>query len=193
MKGQELVSPWTDANWPFTAEQDRAVFLAIAEQVFATDGTNPLPAFEAMTIVASYHWRKDEIPETVTVPFWALEAVVAGYKQYQASQTGSSGTRLRFGEAFQVEGRGQGKRPRIHDTLKLLRDIRVAIQLVLFEEQGWKIEAAIQELADKTGMHHTTVRDIWSEHADQARTALRIFRQGETPPDKLRDVLRVPL
>ena len=106
MKGQELVSPWTDANWPFTAEQDRAVFLAIAEQVFATDGTNPLPAFEAMTIVASYHWRKDEIPETVTVPFWALEAVVAGYKQYQASQTGSSGTRqVRRG----LSGRGGGK------------------------------------------------------------------------------------
>lgn len=182
MKGQELESPWTDANWPFTAEQDRAVFLAIAQQAFATDGTNPLPAFEALAIVAPYYWRKGETPDSVTVPFWVVEAIVAGYKQYQASHTGSGGARLKFGEAFQVEGRGQGKRPRIHETMKQLRNIRLATHLVLFEELGWKIEAAVQELAAKTGIHHTTVRDIWAEHAGQAREALRIFRQGETPP-----------
>jgi hypothetical protein len=38
VKGQELESAWTDANWPFTAEQDRAVFLAIAREAFSGDG-----------------------------------------------------------------------------------------------------------------------------------------------------------
>ncbi|MBM1174712.1 hypothetical protein [Microvirga arabica] len=184
MKGQELESAWIDANWPFTAEQDRAIFLTIAREAFAADGTNPLPAFEALAIVASYHWRKDEAPETVMIPFWAVEAIVAGYNQYQASHTASRGTRLKFGEAFQVEGRGQGKRPRIHEHLKQLRDIRLAIHLVLVEEQGWKIEAAIQELAERTVIHHTTLRDIWAQHADQARRALRNFRQREATSEQ---------
>lgn len=183
MKGQELESAWTDANWPFTAEQDLTVFLATAREAFEADSSNPLPAFEALGYVASYHWRKDEAPETVTIPFWAVEVIVQGYKQYQASHTGSGGTRLKFGEAFQIEGRGQGKRPRVHEHLKQLRDIRLAIHLVLLEEQGWKIEAAIQELADRTGIHHSTIRDIWARHADQARKALRNFRQGEAPAE----------
>jgi hypothetical protein len=47
--------------------------------------------------------EEDEVPEHVSVPFGAVEAVVGGYKQYQASHTGSGGTRLKFGEAWWTE------------------------------------------------------------------------------------------
>ncbi|KLK92651.1 hypothetical protein AA309_13260 [Microvirga vignae] len=184
MRGQQLESAWTDANWPFAAEQDLAIFLAMTREAFAADSTNSLPAFEALGYVASYYWRKDEAPESVTIPFWVVEVIVSGYQKYKASHTGPGGARLKFGEALQMEGHGQGKRPRIHDHLKQLRDIRIAIHLVLLEEKGWKIDAAIQELADRTGIHHTTVRDLWVRHAEQARKALRNFRQGETPPEQ---------
>ena len=52
-------SSWSDADWPLTAEQDLANFLAMTKEVFSADGTNPLPAFEALGFIAAYHWEQD--------------------------------------------------------------------------------------------------------------------------------------
>jgi hypothetical protein len=180
MKGRNIESVWTDENWPFTPEQDLAMFLEIARQAFLSDHTNPLSAFETLNYLTAYYWQREEAPETITVPFWAVEALAEGFTRYKKShETGA--TSLTLGEALHVEGRGQGKRPRIHEAQKRLRDIRLATRLVLLEEQGWKIEAAIEEVAAKSKLHHTTIRDLWAQHAHHAREALKTFRQAQAP------------
>jgi hypothetical protein len=110
-----------------------------------------------------------------------VEVIAAGYHTYQDSHAGGSKAKVKFGEAFQVEGRGQGKRPRIQDALKFNRDIRIAIHIVLLEEQGWKIEAAIQEISGRSGIHRNTIRNLWAERAEQARRALQLFRANPDP------------
>jgi hypothetical protein len=180
MKGQHIESVWTDENWPFTPEQDLAVFLEIARQGFLSDGTNLIPAFEALNYLAAYYWQREEAPETITIPFWAVEALAEGFLRYKKSHE-TGGTSLTLGEALHIERRGQGKRPRLHEAQKQLRDIRIATRLVLLEEQGWKIEAAIEEVAARSNMHHTTIRDLWSRHADHAREALEAFQQAQAP------------
>jgi hypothetical protein len=180
MKGRNIESVWTDENWPFTPGQDLAMFLEIAHQAFLSDRANPIPAFEAVNYLAASCWQREEAPETIRVPFWAVEALAEGFFRYMKSHE-AGGTSLTLGEALQVEGRGQGKRPRIHEAQKQLRDIRIATHLVLLEEQGWKIEAAIEEVSDRSKLHHTTVRDLWAKHANHAREALKAFRQSQAP------------
>jgi hypothetical protein len=48
VKGHQLESAWTDANWPFTAEQDLAGFLHLAREFFESKQTNPLPNLAAV-------------------------------------------------------------------------------------------------------------------------------------------------
>jgi hypothetical protein len=181
VKGHQLESAWTDANWPFTAEQDLAVFLHLAREFFEAKPTSPLPAFEVLNYIACYYWRSDRTPETVSVPFWAVEVIASGYNLYREGHTGSSKAKPKFGEALGLEGGGQGKRPRIQDALNFRRNIRIAIHIVLLEEQGWKIEAALQKIADDSGIHPNTIRNVWAERAEQARRALRLFRSNPGP------------
>ena len=54
--------------------------------------------------------------------------------------------------------------------------------IVRLEEEGWKIEAAIQKVSDIAKLDHTTVRDIWSAWAERARSALRNFRRTQLLP-----------
>jgi hypothetical protein len=110
-----------------------------------------------------------------------VEVIAAGYHLYQEGHTGSSKAKPTFGEALGLEGGGQGKRPRIQDALNFRRNIRIAIHIVLLEEQGWKIEAALQKIADDSGIHPNTIRNIWAERAEQARRALRLFRSNPDP------------
>jgi hypothetical protein len=168
-------SPLQGQPWPFSLEQDLAIFLIMLEERFRKDTSDPLPAFEALSYIASYVWLTEK-PSTYTlpIPWWVVQALVIGFKNYR-DHAGST-TPMTLGEAYNLEGRGQGKKPRIQHGLRHLRDIRIAIAIAQAEANGVKIEASLQDQSEKTGLSVGQVRRIWETNRGRASTAVRNFR-----------------
>jgi hypothetical protein len=174
-------SPLHGKPWPFSLEQDLAVFLMILEDRFRNDTSNPLPAFEALNCIASYVWLTEkEKPPTYTlpIPWWVVQTLAIGFNIYRDRAVSTALTTL--GEAYNLEGRGQGKNPRIQHELRQLRDIRIATAIALASANGVKIEAALQEQADKTRLSVGQVRRIWETNRGRASSAVRNLRTRTT-------------
>jgi hypothetical protein len=168
-------SPLQGERWPFSLEQDLAVFLMTLEERFRRDTTDPLPAFEALNCIASYVWLMEKpSADTLPIPWWVVEVLAIGFNKYRDAAGSTTPTTL--GEAYNLEGRGQGKGPRIQRGLRQLRDIRIALAIALARADGVKIEAALQEQADKTGLSVGQVRRIWETNHTHASSAVRNFR-----------------
>jgi len=166
-------SPLRGKPWPFSLDQDLAVFLIMLEEQFRNDRSNPLPAFEALSYIASYVWQAEE-PSTLPIPWWVVQALAIGFINYR--DRAGSGTPMTLGEAYNLEGRGQGKEPRIQRALRELRDIRIATAIAQANVAGVKIEAALQEQSDKTRLSVGQVRRIWEKNHRRASSAIRNFR-----------------
>ncbi len=145
------------------------------EKRFRKDTSDPLPAFEALSYIASYVLRTEK-PSTYTlpIPWWVVQALVIGFNIYRDGA--GSTTPITLGEAYKLEGGGQDKEPRIQRALRQLRDIRIATAIAQAEASGVKIEAALQEQSDKTGLSVGPVRRIWAMNRGRATTAVRNFR-----------------
>ncbi len=176
-KGSIPESPLHGKPWPFSLEQDLAVFLMMLEERFRNDRSDPLPAFEALSYIASYVWKAEEPSSyTITIPWWVVQALAIGFINYR-DRAGST-TPITLGEAYNLEGRGQGKEPRIQRTLRELRDIRIAIAIAQAHVGGVKIDAALKEQSDKTGLSVGQARRIWEKNRRRASSAVRNFRRA---------------
>ncbi len=80
---------------------------------------------------------------------------------------------MTFGEAYGIEGGGQGKEPRISIDIREDRDIRIATTIASRKEQGIKIEASIQKMREETELSCSQVRRIWQRHRKEAVSAVR--------------------
>jgi hypothetical protein len=142
-------------------------------QLFEADRSHALPAFDALTYIVAEIWGNAETPRDcdVTIPLWIVETLVEGFLRYR--DAAESGRSVTFGEAYGIEGGGQGKEPRISIEFRKLRDIRVVTTIAFRKEQGIKIEASIQEMSEKTGLSRSQVRRIWQKHRKQAVSAVR--------------------
>ncbi len=167
-------SPLEGKSWPRSRDQDLPHFLAMLESEFHRDTSNTLPAFEAVNLIASHLWERDQSsPEFVSVPWWTVEVLAMGYNIYRDGAL--SNAPLKLGEAFGLEGGGQGKQPRIQQSLQKLRDIRIAGAIAFNSAEGVKIEAALQEQADLTQLSVGQIRRIWEENREQAENAVKNF------------------
>jgi hypothetical protein len=174
-KKKTVESPLQDTPWPFSLEQDLANILTTLETQFRSDTSDPLPAFEALSHIASYIWKQERPPtHSVPVPWWIVETLAIGSNEYRDSA--SSVTPMTLGEAYNVEGRGQGKQPRVQRELRHRRDIRIATAIALADADGIKIEAALQEQANKTDLSLGQVRRIWEANRRHARSCVRNFK-----------------
>src|SRR5262245_41251743 len=136
-------SPLKGKPWPRDREQDLCRFLLEFEARFRSETSNPLPAFEALATVAAYFWLKEETPpgNEVALPWWVVEVIASGFEIYRESSL--STTPMTMGEAYNLEGRGQGKIPWIQREWRERRDKRIALAVAFEEANGVKIEAAI--------------------------------------------------
>ena len=154
-------SPLKDEDWPLTRSEELIFYLQMQRQRFEADRSNVLPAFGALTYIVTDFWHNAETPRDcdVTIPLWTLETIAEGFLRYQdAAESGHSVT---FGEAYGIEGGGQGKEPRISIERRELRDIRLVTTIAFRKEQGIKIEASIQKMSEETDLSCSQVRRIW--------------------------------
>jgi hypothetical protein len=85
---------------------------------------------------------------------------------------------LTLGEAYNLEGQGQGKEPRIQRALRELRDMRIAIGIARAHAEGAQIKAALQDHADKAGLSLGQVRRVWEKNSKPATSAVKNFRRA---------------
>ena len=166
-------SPLGDVSLTDAPENELELCLDILRQQFETNPSHTLPAFEALTAIVSHAWLHDEHPPTVTVPWWTAEILCEGFMRYRDSAL--TAAPITLGEAYGIEGGGQGKQPKIQESLRELRDIRIATGVAMREAEGQKIEAALQDAADASGLSLSHVRRIWENNRDHARSSWKNF------------------
>ena len=100
-----------------TSAEELAEMLFIDQQLFENDSTNTLPAFDAITKIATFRWKEEQAGKAplapdhfVRLPWWAVQAIASGYNCYVESRNKTPP--LNLGDAFQIEGGGRGKRAR---------------------------------------------------------------------------------
>ena len=111
-------------------------------------------------------WSED----TVEIPRAWLKALVEGWAKYKSGNTGST-----FGEAFGIEGGGQGKLPVREKLSQLNQDIRLSNK-ALVEYRARQLEdgraswnKAYEVVANSEGVSEETVKRACKKHLDAKR------------------------
>ena len=165
---------------PTSRDDLRRVFLDAYKAHFEQDTTNPLPAFDALESVIGYWWESGDEPKdgVVEVPYWALEIFVRGYHQYKDAHERRE--RMHFGEAFGIEGGGQGKQPRIRRHMVEGKDRNIALWIALDQEQGISREQAIANAAERIGVSEAAADCADRRFRDDATRQLERHRARST-------------
>lgn len=174
-------SPLKDENWPLTPEQDLELFLQMEYERFRSDPSHALPAFNALAYATTGLWQNQQThssEDAITLPIWVAEVLTNGFLRY--SKAAEENRFITLGEAYGIEGGGQGKLPRILNAAKELRDIRLATTVAQRKLDGIKLEAALQEMVDATGLSLGQVRRIWEKHRKKALSMLKNLRTRKT-------------
>ena len=174
-------SPLEDEQWPFTPEEELALFVEMEHQQLEAEPSHTLPAFNALAFIMAATWKREETgaPEAeVVLPKWVAETLAQGFFKYRDAAHASQ--KVSLDEAFCLEGRGQGRQPPIVREKVNVRDIRIAISIAKRKLDNVKIEAALQEMADATGLSLGQIRRIWEKHRKKALSALNNLRTRKT-------------
>jgi hypothetical protein len=158
----------------FSREEELKIRLETLRKEFECDRSTALLAFEAVRTIAAYEWERNDdlerIPASmVAVPWWAIQALAIGFGKYGDARAGGRITPL--GEAYGIEGGGQGKNTRFTRWIKEQRDRRIAMGIALRVSQGLTIEAAINGMINEnlTSLSFERVEKIWAKHSKRAR------------------------
>ena len=104
--------------------------------------------------------KRRDLP-SVLVPVWYLETLMACFRRYASSDGG-----VTFGEAFKLEGGGQGARKRVSKLSEIIRDMKVCDQILAIraaaEESGAaiSIEAACAHLSTNYEIQGTPLGEV---------------------------------
>ncbi len=170
-------SPLAKEDWPLSPEEELDLYVDMERERFLKDPSHALPAFNALGYIAAKLWSPDGPTgdEFVRMPVWVLETLAEGFFRYR--DAAKDGTAKTLGEAYCIEGGGQGKEPKILKDLRVLRDIRLATAIAIRNSQGEKIEALIHEMAERNGLSVGQVRRIWQSRRERAKSAVSNFRK----------------
>jgi len=160
-------------------EDLRTVFVDLYRAHFELDTTNPLPAFDALSSIVSYWWERHEVPESgmINIPWWAGEFIAAGYQIYRKAHRERRSTK--FGEAYGVEGGGQGKQPRIRKHMRVSKDRDLALWVALELEKNGTNENAIAATAERSNVSESNVARAWSDWGASVQERLQRFRRDQ--------------
>ena len=105
----------------------------------------------------------------VQVPWWVVFALYAGWNQYRNSDQTQT-----LGEAFGIEQRGRGRRPRpaIRATEDQHRGFALEIAWALKTGEARKVKDAREQVAQRWGIGEDKVRIAWHRWRAEALSAV---------------------
>ena len=118
--------------------------------------------------------------DRVPVPWWVVQVLTTGWLRYLKADPG-----VTLGEAFRLEGGGQGKK-RYRDVIeKITRDWKLALDVWDFTQEkrleGERIsikDRAIPEVAERTGLGEDVVKRAWGTHKEMAKAMHQDWMQN---------------
>lgn len=118
--------------------------------------------------------------DRVPVPWWVVNVLTTAWLRYL-----SAGPGVTMGEAFRLEGGGQGKRKYRDVIEKYTRDWKLALDVWHFHQEkkfeGKPIsikDKAIPEIAERTGLGEDVVRRAWNTHKEMVKAMYREWAQN---------------
>ncbi len=172
--------------------------LAALLNIYATDPNTNFAAFETLAAIAGYWWsettqvdRPDPNfgmpPNTpVTVPWWVVHLLGRCWRNYLIEPG------KKAGEAFRLEGGGQGKKRRIDKFRTEHRNRLIALAVAFDRDQAKKdgrslsVETAVFDVSEKFGIPSDTVWAAWKKHGAVARKSLTNFQSyGKNLPKSM--------
>ena len=118
-------------------------------------------------------WPSEWGNETITVPLALLLVLSEVWVKYKQPEN-----KLTLGEAFEIEGGGQGKHPMKSILATIDRDRHLANKVEFLyikkedDENPLRLEEAITEVADKEGLAFETVGQAHEKYKKYTRTTL---------------------
>lgn len=168
-----------DISPNLSAETELQLFLEMSREYFEKDRSTTLHAFQAIGYLTTYFWQLNEgkEPQEVSVPYWIIKALGIGWMNYR--EAFSEGRTTTLGEAYGLEGGGQGKSKKIRNLDLEIRDIRVAAKLASEISQGTSVTSAISDMANTLGVSEETIRRIWKRLGRKAKQVVKNSQQGQ--------------
>ena len=162
-------------------------YLDACEHAFRGNTKTAFAAFEALASVAAFWWQPGRNPpERVEVPWWALDVIASGFMIY--NDEWDAGDNTGFGEAFGIEGGGQGTKPILAKVRKLRRDRNIALYIAMAVEKGVSVETAVADTAEHCSLNERTVWRIWGDLGTVARRKLSDYRTATSSGRDGRDL-----
>ena len=93
-------------------------------------------------------------------------------KYHQAKGSGRTTT---LGEAFGLEGGGQGITPILKKTFKSDRNRKIALSIAIKIDGGISVEEAVNLVADEYDLSEKTIWPIWSNNKELVQSSLKNF------------------
>ena len=118
-------------------------------------------------------WPSEWGNEAITVPLALLLALSEVWGEYRQPEN-----KMTLGEAFEIEGGGQGKHPMKEKFatekgyMRLARKVETLYIEIENDENPLRLEEAIAEVADKEGVGFETVKQAHKKYKKYTRTTL---------------------
>lgn len=152
--------------------------------LYLSDPQTNVAAFEAMSRIAQ-HWWDDRVDidrpdpnfgiqplSAVPVPWWIVHLFGHSWRNYRDKSDKPAG------EAFLLEGGGQGKRKAITQLDQRLRELRLTLEIGFRQQQTSKtkprksIDEIILEVSNEYGISYDTALAYWKKHRKLIKSAL---------------------
>lgn len=168
-----------DISPQLPAEVELQVFLSMAREQFESDRSTALHAFLAIGYLTSYDWRIEsrEEPQEISVPYWIMKALGIGWMNYREANSAKRTTTL--GEAYNIEGGGQGKSKKVKNLDFEFRDFRIATKIAIDHSNGSTITAAKSDVSNLLGLSEETINRIWKKMGKKAKQAVKNVHMGQ--------------
>jgi hypothetical protein len=152
----------------------RDVSLATSRAIFEKDSSSALPAFFALAHCVVPQWTKldQDDPAMIQIPYWAAHAIVIGFINYREAYRG--GRTTTFGEAFCVEGGGQGKQRKLARFEQELQKMNITLAIVVLQGKGQRRIDAIRQICNDYKIDERTAQRYLKEWGALARRQLAI-------------------
>jgi hypothetical protein len=117
-------------------------------------------------------WDGVDPKAEVRVPWWVVKLIVGAWSRFKNPDLLDDGKRPTLGQAFEVEQKGQGKRPLPVIDRERARNFERALLVAAEFLRLRKLDAALLSIEIDYGFARSQLLENWGEHGEAALAAL---------------------